>query len=79
MNNQLDYIANNIYNSRYINSGKEKHMFGFGMPELLLVLVIALVVVGPSKLPRLGQALGESVRGFKKGLKDEAVVRIREK
>lgn len=54
-------------------------MFGFGMPELLLILVIALVVVGPGKLPQLGQSLGESIRGFKKGLKDEAVVRIKEK
>ncbi len=54
-------------------------MFGFGLPELLLVLAIALVVVGPAKLPNLGQALGESIRGFKKGLKDEAAVRINEK
>ena len=43
-------------------------MFGFGMPELILVLVIALVVVGPSKLPQLGEALGGSLRSFKKGV-----------
>ncbi len=54
-------------------------MFGFGMPELILVLVIALVVVGPAKLPQLGQALGGSIRSFKKGLKDGEAVRIDEK
>ena len=43
-------------------------MFGFGMPELILVLVIALVVVGPSKLPQMGQALGGSLRNFRKGM-----------
>ncbi|HEX8960332.1 MAG TPA: twin-arginine translocase TatA/TatE family subunit [Geobacteraceae bacterium] len=54
-------------------------MFGFGMPELILVLVIALVVVGPAKLPQLGQALGGSIRSFKKGLKDGETARIDEK
>lgn len=47
-------------------------MFGFGMPELIIVLVIALVV-GPSKLPQLGQALGSSIKGFKKGMNEDDV------
>ena len=46
-------------------------MFGLGLPEMLVVLVIALVVFGPSKLPSLGKSLGEAIRGFKKGLEDE--------
>ncbi|RNC67530.1 MAG: twin-arginine translocase TatA/TatE family subunit [Desulfuromonadales bacterium] len=46
-------------------------MFGFGMPEMIIVLVIALVVVGPSKLPQLGQSLGSSIRSFKKGMTEE--------
>jgi len=37
---------------------------GFG--EILLILVIALVVFGPSKLPQLGDALGKGIRNFKK-------------
>lgn len=41
-------------------------MFGFGMPEMVIIGVIALVVVGPAKLPQLGQALGSSIRNFKK-------------
>ncbi|GAB4407300.1 MAG: hypothetical protein OHK0032_02600 [Thermodesulfovibrionales bacterium] len=46
-------------------------MFGLGLPELMVVLVIAIVVFGPSKLPSLGKSLGEAIRGFKKGLEDE--------
>lgn len=41
-------------------------MFGFGMPEMIVILVLALVVIGPSKLPQVGQALGSSIRNFKK-------------
>ena len=48
-------------------------MFGFGMPELIIVLVIALVVVGPAKIPQLGQSLGSAIRGFKKGMNEEDV------
>jgi len=46
-------------------------MFGLGMPELIVVLVIALVVFGPSKLPSLGKSIGEAIRGFKKTLEEE--------
>jgi sec-independent protein translocase protein TatA len=45
-------------------------MFGLGLPEMMVVLIIALVVFGPSKLPSLGKSLGEAIRGFKKGLED---------
>ena len=40
-------------------------MFGLDVPELLLILVIALVVFGPGKLPSIGAALGKSMREFK--------------
>lgn len=46
-------------------------MFGLGFPELAVILVIALVVFGPSKLPSLGKSLGEAIRGFKKGLEED--------
>ncbi len=46
-------------------------MFGFGMPELILILVIMLVVFGPGKLPQLGSALGGAIRSFKKAAEEE--------
>jgi len=45
-------------------------MFGIGMPELLLLLAIALIVVGPKKLPELAKALGRGFAEFKKATND---------
>ena len=48
-------------------------MFGLGLQELLVILVIALVIFGPSKLPQIGSGLGKAIRDFKKGVtSDEA-------
>jgi sec-independent protein translocase protein TatB len=41
-------------------------MFGIGMPELILIAVVALIVLGPKKLPDLAQSLGRALREFKK-------------
>lgn len=46
-------------------------MFGIGMPELIIIMVILLLVVGPGKLPQLGSALGGAIRGFKKAAEGE--------
>lgn len=48
-------------------------MFGFGMPELIVILVIVLVVFGANRLPEIGSALGKSIKNFKKSTegKDE--------
>lgn len=43
-------------------------MFGLGVPELMVILVIALVIFGPSKLPQIGSGLGKAIRDFKKGV-----------
>jgi sec-independent protein translocase protein TatA len=46
-------------------------MFGsIGMPELIVIFVVALLVFGPSKLPELGKSLGEAIRGFKKAMSE---------
>ena len=40
-------------------------MFGLGVPELIIILIIGLVLFGPGKLPDVGKALGKSIREFK--------------
>jgi Tat protein translocase TatB subunit len=45
-------------------------MFGIGFPELILIMVIALIVIGPSKLPDLARALGKGMAEFRKATQD---------
>ena len=45
-------------------------MFGIGMPEMLMILAIALIVIGPKKLPGLAKSLGRAMREFKKATSD---------
>ena len=45
-------------------------MFGMGMGELLLILVVALLVVGPDKLPNAARAIGKGIRDFRKHTQD---------
>jgi len=45
-------------------------MFGMGMPALIIILVIALIVIGPKKLPDLAKALGKGMSEFKKATQE---------
>ena len=47
-------------------------MFGLGMGELLIILLVVLVFFGGSRLPKLGSSLGEAISNFKKGMKEGA-------
>ena len=45
-------------------------MFGLGMPELIIILVIILIVFGAGQLPEIGGAIGKGIRNFKKSSKE---------
>jgi len=45
-------------------------MFNIGAPELVLILVLALVIFGPKKLPEMGKAIGSGLKEFKKATAD---------
>lgn len=45
-------------------------MFGIGMPELLIILVIAILVFGATRLPEIGSGIGKAIRNFKKSISE---------
>ena len=46
-------------------------MFGIGMPELIIILVIILIIFGAGKLPEIGAGMGKAIRNFKGATKDD--------
>ena len=45
-------------------------MMGIGFPELMIILVIIMIIFGDGKLPEIGSAFGNSIKNFKKSMKD---------
>lgn len=54
-------------------------MFGFGMPELIIIMSIVLVVFGAGKLPEIGRAFGKGIRNFKEASEGKDVVELNKK
>ncbi|MCF6289465.1 MAG: twin-arginine translocase TatA/TatE family subunit [Desulfobacterales bacterium] len=47
-------------------------MFGLGMPELIVILVIIVIIFGAGKLPEIGSGIGKGIKNFKKATREES-------
>lgn len=45
-------------------------LFGLGVPELVVIVAIVLLIFGPKQLPKLGSAIGKSIKGLRSGMKE---------
>jgi len=46
------------------------NIFGIGLPEMAVIMVVALLIFGPKKLPEIGRSMGKAIRGFQEASKD---------
>lgn len=46
------------------------NIFGMGLPEIAVILVLALLIFGPKKLPEIGRSMGKAIRGFQEASKE---------
>jgi sec-independent protein translocase protein TatA len=54
-------------------------MFGIGIPELLIILVIVLIIFGANKLPEIGSGMGRAIKNFKKATSEPEEIDVSSK
>jgi sec-independent protein translocase protein TatA len=55
----------------YSGDNKENSMFGIGIPELIIILVIILIIFGAGKLPEIGGGMGKAIRNFRDATREK--------
>ena len=80
MNNLAVQIVFNLFlnaiddrRESWANSGGRLIMMGIGFPELMIILVIIMIIFGAGKLPEIGTAFGNTVKNFKKSMKESEI------
>lgn len=53
-----------------VAGGKYVNIFGIGLPEMAVILGLALLIFGPKKLPEIGRSMGKAIRGFQEASRD---------
>jgi sec-independent protein translocase protein TatA len=51
-------------------------MFGIGMPELIIILIIAFLIFGAGRLPEIGSGIGKAIRNFKNSIKESPEIDV---
>lgn len=54
-------------------------MFGFGLPQIIILLVLVLVIFGAGRLPEIGSAFGKGIRNFKKSVEGKDEIELKPK
>jgi sec-independent protein translocase protein TatA len=72
---RLDLIKRRVYSTSLLVNGGA-FMFGIGMPELIIILVIILIIFGANKLPEIGGGLGRAIKNFRKATNEPEEIDI---
>lgn len=67
----VNHAVDGIVAARIYGERKSTLVFGMGVPELAIILAVALLIFGPKNLPKIGSAIGKTVKNVRIGFEDE--------